>query len=419
MVGAGRCWCHRGTPRPGGARARPTPTPWLTLVPPARFPPLPAAAVPLLPSPLQRAVPVPLGCAPTQQAGGRALWQHFHCSRCRQPWAARTRSPASPATPPATTPSPEFKMLLKERSSGMYRVSAFYFSTVAADLPMDTVLPVRSPGGGAGLRAAFEGGDSRGRLAFGASPATRHCTLPEFSAAGLPTRTDPPPRQPPFPAPRALFSIIICTGGLPPHPTPPPTPTHPTPLPGPVLHRHLLDGRPARDGGGLLRQPVRHDAHDADRAGGRGRGPFRGVRGWTRRGAGGALWRRRRPSAQHAHRRAPLPCTTRRRRQSWGLLLGAVFMNPKTAQTVASVMMLAFMLVRGRGFLKGVFFFLWRPGGALGQASPSAHPRARHAARPSPTRCPPLPNPPSPARWAASTCATCPSGSSGARWGAA
>ncbi|KAI8473752.1 MAG: hypothetical protein J3K34DRAFT_497894 [Monoraphidium minutum] len=35
----------------------------------------------------------------------------------------------------------EFKMLLKERSSGMYRVSAFYASTVAADLPMDMVLP--------------------------------------------------------------------------------------------------------------------------------------------------------------------------------------------------------------------------------------------------------------------------------------
>lgn len=32
-------------------------------------------------------------------------------------------------------------MLTKERSSGMYRVSAFYFSTVAADLPMDTFLP--------------------------------------------------------------------------------------------------------------------------------------------------------------------------------------------------------------------------------------------------------------------------------------
>lgn len=33
--------------------------------------------------------------------------------------------------------------------------------------------------------------------------------------------------------------------------------------------------------------------------------------------------------------------------QTWGLLLGAVFMNPKTAQTVASVMMLTFMLVGG------------------------------------------------------------------------
>lgn len=33
--------------------------------------------------------------------------------------------------------------------------------------------------------------------------------------------------------------------------------------------------------------------------------------------------------------------------QSWGLLLGAVFMNPKTAQTCASIMMLSFMLVGG------------------------------------------------------------------------
>lgn len=39
---------------------------------------------------------------------------------------------------PPLPPSPP-----RERSSGMYRVSAFYASTVAADLPMDMVLPVR------------------------------------------------------------------------------------------------------------------------------------------------------------------------------------------------------------------------------------------------------------------------------------
>jgi hypothetical protein len=33
--------------------------------------------------------------------------------------------------------------------------------------------------------------------------------------------------------------------------------------------------------------------------------------------------------------------------QSLGLLLGAAVMNPKTAQTIASVIMLAFMLVGG------------------------------------------------------------------------
>lgn len=33
--------------------------------------------------------------------------------------------------------------------------------------------------------------------------------------------------------------------------------------------------------------------------------------------------------------------------QSMGLLLGAAVMNPKTAQTIASVLMLAFMLVGG------------------------------------------------------------------------
>jgi len=36
----------------------------------------------------------------------------------------------------------EFRMLLKERASGMYRVSAFYLSSAASDLPMDCAYPV-------------------------------------------------------------------------------------------------------------------------------------------------------------------------------------------------------------------------------------------------------------------------------------
>ena len=36
----------------------------------------------------------------------------------------------------------EFQMLLKERASGMYRVSAFYAASAASDLPMDCALPV-------------------------------------------------------------------------------------------------------------------------------------------------------------------------------------------------------------------------------------------------------------------------------------
>eukprot|EP00884_Botryococcus_braunii_P016367 jgi/Botrbrau1/3413/Bobra.0337s0046.1 len=35
----------------------------------------------------------------------------------------------------------EFKMLLKERASGMYRLSAFYFARTASDLPMDFAIP--------------------------------------------------------------------------------------------------------------------------------------------------------------------------------------------------------------------------------------------------------------------------------------
>ena len=32
-------------------------------------------------------------------------------------------------------------MLLKERASGMYRLSAFYFARTASDLPMDMAIP--------------------------------------------------------------------------------------------------------------------------------------------------------------------------------------------------------------------------------------------------------------------------------------
>lgn len=32
-------------------------------------------------------------------------------------------------------------MLLKERASGMYRLSAFYFARTASDLPMDFAVP--------------------------------------------------------------------------------------------------------------------------------------------------------------------------------------------------------------------------------------------------------------------------------------
>ena len=35
----------------------------------------------------------------------------------------------------------EYKMLLKERASGMYRLSAFYFARTASDLPMDFAVP--------------------------------------------------------------------------------------------------------------------------------------------------------------------------------------------------------------------------------------------------------------------------------------
>lgn len=88
-------------------------------------------------------------------------------------------------------------MLLKERSSGMYRVSAFYASTVAADLPMDTVLPV-GVGGWGGTR----GGAA---VAFGAAPCG--LAVPRQLALFSPLR-HPPPRQ-------ALFCVTIYfMGGL-------------------------------------------------------------------------------------------------------------------------------------------------------------------------------------------------------------
>ena len=39
-----------------------------------------------------------------------------------------------------TFPS-EYKMMLKERASGMYRLSAFYIARSAADLPMELASP--------------------------------------------------------------------------------------------------------------------------------------------------------------------------------------------------------------------------------------------------------------------------------------
>ena len=39
-----------------------------------------------------------------------------------------------------TFPS-EFKMMLKERASGMYRLSAFYLARTASDVPMDMFIP--------------------------------------------------------------------------------------------------------------------------------------------------------------------------------------------------------------------------------------------------------------------------------------
>ncbi len=36
--------------------------------------------------------------------------------------------------------------MLKERASGMYRLSAFYFARTASDLPMDFAVRAPSPG---------------------------------------------------------------------------------------------------------------------------------------------------------------------------------------------------------------------------------------------------------------------------------
>ena len=35
----------------------------------------------------------------------------------------------------------EQKMMLKERASGMYRLSAFYFARTASDVPMEVAVP--------------------------------------------------------------------------------------------------------------------------------------------------------------------------------------------------------------------------------------------------------------------------------------
>jgi hypothetical protein len=109
--------------------------------------------------------------------------------------------------------------------------------------------------------------------------------------------------------------------------------------------------------------------------------------------------------------------------QSWGLLLGAVFMNPKTAQTVASVMMLAFMLVgakqpRPRPWCAAPARRFeppaarHAPAGRAGAAARAA--RSRSCLPPSPPGPPPPPR--SRGRSAASTCGMCQSGSNGARW---
>ena len=42
--------------------------------------------------------------------------------------------------------------------------------------------------------------------------------------------------------------------------------------------------------------------------------------------------------------------------QSFGLLLGTILMNPKTAQTIAAILMLAFVLTGGY-FVRGVHIF--------------------------------------------------------------
>lgn len=56
--------------------------------------------------------------------------------------------------------------------------------------------------------------------------------------------------------------------------------------------------------------------------------------------------------------------------QSLGLYLGAAVMNPKTAQTIASVIMLAFMLVGGY-YVRVSVWFLFN-GGGRGAAGPRA-----------------------------------------------
>lgn len=94
----------------------------------------------------------------------------------------------------------EYKHMLKERQSGMYRLSAFYVARLLSDLPMDLALPtvqvralLRSALHHTWLHAAFP--------AAAAAPSCR-CCLP------LP-RTLPMPLFPPTPLCKDLHSVLL------------------------------------------------------------------------------------------------------------------------------------------------------------------------------------------------------------------
>ena len=69
------------------------------------------------------------------------------CHALLAPNAAPCPTPQLPAPPrPAACPSKlsnpaEQKMMLKERASGMYRLSAFYLARTASDIPSDLSIP--------------------------------------------------------------------------------------------------------------------------------------------------------------------------------------------------------------------------------------------------------------------------------------